>query len=257
MARHIDAWMDGVRLADLGAILIQELTEPTADQEITYGNRPGRAGRDVLVNRRRLLRVTIGIAIRELYDLPKRTAILQAVAGWASGSILELSNHPGQRLHVQQKSAPALGSVRDYTTVMTLDFEASVIPFWEDIDPVTWSHTGSSGTGTMIIPGTVDQVPVEASFTPASGSLTALTVTAVSGGVTQQIQLTGMSVAGPIVFGRDADDRLTITGGGVSLMRYRTQESADDLLIPCGAATVSYTANRSVTASFSARGRWL
>ena len=91
MARHVDAWMDGVRLADLGAILIQDVNEPTADQEITYGNRPGRAGRDVLVNKRRLLRVSIEIAIRELFDLKKRTAILQAVAGWANGSILELA----------------------------------------------------------------------------------------------------------------------------------------------------------------------
>lgn len=256
MARHVDAWMDGVRLADLGAILIQDVNEPTADQEITYGNRPGRAGRDVLVNKRRLLRVSIEIAIRELFDLKKRTAILQAVAGWANGSILELSNHPGQRLHVRQKAAPALGKVRDYTTVMDIDFEASVIPFWEELLPVTISRSGATGSGQMQIPGTVDQVPIEFTFTP-SGTLTALTVSVASGGVTQQIQLTGLSVTGAVVFGRDADDRLTIMRGSTSLMRYRTQESADDLLIPCGNATVSFIANVSGTGVFSARGRWL
>lgn len=256
MARHVDAWMDGVRLADLGAILIQDVNEPTADQEITYGNRPGRAGRDVLVNKRRLLRVSIEIAIRELFDLKKRTAILQAVAGWANGSILELSNHPGQRLHVQQKAAPSLGKVRDYTTVMDIDFEASVIPFWEELLPVTLSRSGATGSGHLQIPGTVDQVPIEFTFTP-SGTLTALTVSVASGGVTQQIQLTGLSVTGAVVFGRDADDRLTIMRGSTSLMRYRTQESADDLLIPCGNATVSFIANVSGTGVFSARGRWL
>lgn len=256
MARHVDAWMDGVRLADLGAILIQDVNEPPADQEITYGNRPGRAGRDVLVNKRRLLRVSIEIAIRELFDLKKRTAILQAVAGWANGSILELSNHPGQRLHVQQKAAPSLGNVRDYTTVMDIDFEASIIPFWEEILPVTLSSSGASGSGQLQIPGTVDQVPIEFTFTP-SGTLTALTVSVASGGVTQQIQLTGMSVTGAVSFGRDADDRLTIMNGSTSLMRYRTQESADDLLIPCGNATVSFSANVSGTGVFSARGRWL
>lgn len=256
MARHVDAWMDGVRLADLGAILIQDVNEPTADQEITYGNRPGRAGRDVLVNKRRLLRVSIEIAIRELFDLKKRTAILQAVAGWANGSILELSNHPGQRLHVQQKAAPSLGKVRDYTTVMDIDFEASVIPFWEETVPVTFSSSGETGSGQLQIPGTVDQVPIEFTFTP-SGTLTALTVSVASGGVTQQIQLTGMSVTGAVSFGRDADDRLTIMNGSTSLMRYRTQTSADDLLIPCGTATVSFNANVSGTCVFSARGRWL
>lgn len=256
MARHVDAWMDGVRLADLGAILIQDVNEPTADQEITYGNRPGRAGRDVLVNKRRLLRVSIEIAIRELFDLSKRTAILQAVAGWASGSILELSNHPGQRLHVQQKAAPSLGKVRDYTTVMSIEFEASVIPFWEEVIPATMSLTGTSQSGTMLIPGTADQVPVEFTFTP-SGTLTSLTVTVACGGVTQQIQLTGLSVSGAVVFGRDAEDRLTIKTGTTSLMRYRTQASDDDLLIPCGSATVSFAANVSGTGVFSSRGRWL
>lgn len=256
MARHVDAWMDGIRLADLGAILIQEVNEPAADQEITYGNRPGRAGRDVLVNKRRLLKVTIGFAIRELFNLSKRREILQAVAGWASGSILELSNHPGQQLHVQQKSAPSLGSVRDYTQVMNIEFEASVIPFWEEKVPATYSMNGTSGSGTMHIPGTVDQAPVELTFTP-SGTLTSLTVTASCKGVTQQIALTGMSVTGPVVFGRDSEDRLTIKTGNTSLMRYRTQASADDLLIPCGLATVSFSANVTGATSFSARGRWL
>lgn len=255
MARHVDAWMDGVRLADLGPILIQDVNEPTADQEITYGNRPGRAGRDVLVNRRRLLRVTIEIAIRELFDLGKRTQVLQAVAGWARGSILELSNHPGQRLHVQQKAAPALGRVRDYTTVMPIDFEASVIPFWEEAAPVECRMTGSSGTGTMLIPGTADQVPVNFSFRPQSAATT-LTISVACGGVTQQIQLTGMSI-GAIDFVRDSEDRLAILAGNVSMIRYRTQASDDDLLIPCGMATVSFSSDAPGEAVFSARGRWL
>lgn len=257
MARHVDAWMDGIRLADLGPILIQEVNEPSADQEITYGNRPGRAGRDVLVNKRRLLRVSIEIAIRELFDLGVRTRAVQAVAGWASGSILELSNHPGQRLHVQQKAAPALGKVRDYTTTMTIDFEASVIPFWEETLPVAiTTASGTSGSGTLLIPGTADGVPVECTFTPG-GTLTALTVTVASGGVSQQIQLAGMSTTAPVIFGRDSEDRLTILSGGISLMRYRTQNSADDLLIPCGSATVQFASDVAGTATFSARGRWL
>ena len=256
MARHVDAWMDGIRLADLGPILIQEVNEPPADQEITYGERPGRAGRLVLVNKRRLLRVSIEIAIRELFNLGRRTAILQAVAGWANGNILELSNHPGQRLHVQQKAAPALGKVRDYATAMMLDFEASVIPFWEEKSPVTCTLTGASGSETMLIPGTVDQNPVEFTFSP-SGTLTTLTVTAACGGNTEQIQLAGLNTSAPVVFGRDSEDRLTIKAGGTSLMHCRTQNSADDLLIPSGCANVSFSANVGGTAVFSARGRWL
>jgi hypothetical protein len=266
MARHVDAWMDGIRLADLGAVLIQDVNEPEADQEITYGNRPGRAGQDVLSNKRRLLRVNIDIAIRELFDLGRRTAILQAVAGWASGDFLQLSNHPGQRLRVHQRTAPSLGAVRNYSEVMHIEFEAAVVPFWEEAVPVTVSDTAAAGepySGPLWIPGTAD-VPVEFTFTPESvpegtpePTLTDLTVTVACGGVTQEIQLTGMNVTGAVTFGRDEDDRMTIMNGETSLMRYRTQTSADDLVIPCGHATVSFEANIPGLGAFSARGRWL
>ena len=254
MARHIEAWIDGVQLSSLGGIIIQGVNEPAPDMEISYVTRPGRNGQDILTRKRKALRVTINIALREIFDLSKRAQMLQAVAGWASGSILELSNHPGQRLHVVCKSSPALGSVRDYTTEIPLEFEANQIPFWEDIMPVSVSGSGASGSATLQIPGTADEVPVEITFTPGS-TLAALTVTVACGGKTRQIALTGMSVSGAIVFGRDAKDRLTIMNGSTSLLRYRSAASADDLLIPAGRATVSWIGSGAIT--FSARGRWL
>ena len=256
MARHVEAWMDGVRLSDLGAVLIQSVNEPSPDQEITYGNRPQSEGRDVLVNKRRGLKITIEAVIRELFDLAKRTKIEQAIAGWASGSILELSNHPGQRLHVTRRMDPALGAVRNYNSVIKIELEASEIPFWEDIVPNTYSGSGSSGSGTLLIGGTGFQIPVDATFTP-SGTLTTLTVTVACDGVTRSIQLSGMSVSGAVAFGRDEHDRLTIKNGNTSLLRYRTQASADDLVVPHGSATVSWSANVSGSMAFSARGRWL
>ena len=32
MARHIEAWMDGVRLGDIGDIVIRDVSEPAAMQ---------------------------------------------------------------------------------------------------------------------------------------------------------------------------------------------------------------------------------
>jgi hypothetical protein len=57
MARHMDAWMDGVKLADVGAILIQQVDESPAEMEITYVTRPIRPGSDVLQNKRKSLKV--------------------------------------------------------------------------------------------------------------------------------------------------------------------------------------------------------
>lgn len=260
MARHVEAWMNGKRLGDLGQIIIQQVSESAPDQEIVYGVRPIRAGQNVRRNRRKALRVSLSIAIRELFDLPRRTAILQQIAGWAAGGgILELSNHPDQQLHVICKSVPALGDVRDYTSEMTIEFEADEIPYWEDKAAVSASATtGASGSATLFVPGTCRDVPVTAVFTPGSGStVTSLSVSVTGGGKTNAIALSGFSASAPVTFGRDEHDRLQITAGTASLLRYRSAASDDDLIIPAGAVTCTWVSNVSVTPAFSAKGRWL
>ena len=257
MARHIEALMDGVRLSDLGRIVIRSVDEPDPEMEIEYINRPWRGGREVQKRKRKSLSITINAAIHELYDLPKRNAIRQAIAEWCDGSILELSNHPEQRLHVISKKEPSLGDVRDYNSELAIELEANEIPYWEDKAKNTASGTGTTGSTTLTIAGTAKEIPVEVTFTPGS-AITALTVTVACKGITKTIALSGMpSSSGAIVFGRDEKDRLTIKRGTTSLLRYRSEESADDLTVPAGIATVSWTAGASGSISFSARGRWL
>lgn len=258
MSRHINAIMDGVPLDAIGPVLIQEVSEPPAEMEITYGTRPGRSGQDVLASRRRSLKVTIGAAIRELYNLGNRTSILQAMAGWANGSVLELSNHPGQQLHVNCRSFPALGNAREYTQQISIELEANENPYWEEKYPVSASGTGASGSAQLFIPGTAGEVPVLASFTP-SGTLTSLTVTAACGGISRSIALSGMSLASgtAVEFRYAAFDRMEIVRGTTGLLQYRSADSADDLVIPAGMATLTWEANVSGTMRFEARGRWL
>lgn len=258
MARHIEAWMDGVRLADIGAIVIDDVNEPAADMDIGYQGRAFRGGQGVQKRRRKSLRVTISAKVHELYDLAKRNAIRQAIAEWCNGSILELSNHPDQQLHVICKAEPGLGAVRDFNALLDIELEANEIPYWEDKMPNSVTGSGSSGSTTLLIAGTAKEVPVECTFTPGS-ALAALTVTVSCGGVTKSIALSGMSIGSgsAVVFGRDEQDRLTIKNGSTSLMRYRSAASADDLIIPAGKATVSWSAGVSGSISFSAKGRWL
>ena len=257
MARHIEAWMDGVRLSDIGAIVIDGVSEPPPDMDISYQAWAQRSGQGVLKRRRKSLRVTIHAKIHELYDLQKRNAIRNAIAEWCGGSILELSNHPDQQLHVMCKAEPGLNDVRDFNSVMDIEMEANEIPYWEDKAPNSVSGSGATGSATLLIAGTAKEIPVEVKFTPGS-TIAALTVTVSCGGVTKSIALSGMSVSsGSIVFGRDDKDRLTIKNGSTSLMRYRSAASADDLIVPAGNATVSWTAGVSGSISFSAKGRWL
>lgn len=256
MARHIEAWMDGVRLSDLGDVIIQDVNEPAAEMEVTYSPRSFRSGQNVIKRRRKSLRVTIHAAIHELFDLPRRNQIRQAVAEWCGGTYLELSNHPDQRLKVICKGEPGLGDVREFTSQLNIELEANEIPFWEEKVPSTVTGSGSSGSETLFIPGTAKEVPVEVSFTPGA-ALESLTVTVSCGGVSRQIALSGMSVTGAITFGRDEHDRITIRSGTTSLLRYRSASSADDLIIPAGQATVTWSASTGGSISFSARGRWL
>ena len=89
--RHLEAWMDSVRLADLGAILIQDIEETNPDQEITYGDRPSRGGRDILRSKREHLGIVISAKIHEQYDLKKRAQAAQAIAAWAESIALVTS----------------------------------------------------------------------------------------------------------------------------------------------------------------------
>ena len=200
--------------------------------------------------------MTISAKIFELYDLKKRNEIRQAIAEWCQGSILELSNHPDQQLHVICKSEPGLNNVRDFNSTLEIELEANEIPYWEDKMPNTATGSGSSGTVNLLIAGTEREIPVDVTFTPGS-TLTSLTVSVSCGGVTKTIALSGMSVTGAVVFGRDEKDRLTIKNGSTSLMRYRTDASADDLTVPHGKATITWSAGTSGSISCSAKGRWL
>ena len=256
MSRRVDAILDNVSLRDIGPILISQVREPPAEMDITYGARPGRSGQDILACRRRMLRISIDAQIKELYNLALRTSVQQAISGWARGSILELSSHPGQQLHVKCRSYPALGEVRDYTSELTIDLEADEIPFWEEKIPTAGSGSGASGSVQLYIPGTADEIPVDAVFTP-SGTLTSLTITAACAGISKTITLSGISTSAAVNLTHNAGSRLEITSGSTSLLPKRTAASADDLLIPAGAATITWTANISGSMQLTARGRWL
>lgn len=261
MSRHIEAWMNGIKLSNLGfcPILIQEVQESAPTQETTYLARPVRPGQDVQKNRRTSLRVTIYVAIRELYNLQNREVTMRMLTMWASGGILELSYRPSQRLHVIGKASPTLGNVRDYTSRIAIELEANTIPFWEDTTIKRVTGTSISGNRTLVVGGNASDIPINITFTPTSSEdkVNDLQVIVTCGGVTREIRLTGMDASGPIVFDRDDCDRLTIKSGSTSLLRYRTDTSSDDLTVPSGTATIIWQADVAGTIVCTARGRWL
>lgn len=252
MPRHIDAWMDGVALESLGGVILQAVSEDAPGMELTTGARPGRSGTRLLVRKRTELQVSMQVAIRERFDLGRRTAIIQALAAWADGSVLEMSNHPGQRLHVKCTSFAAPGEVRNWAEPVRIGVTAYEIPFWEDSVPSSWTASGSTATETLHVTGTAP-APVDVTLSPTADTLTGFSLT-VAG---QTLTLAGLSVgtSASVVIDHDALDLIRIRTGTTSLLDKRT--GADDLIATPGACAVSYTASTACSLTLTVRGRWL
>lgn len=256
MPRHMEAWMDGVQLSSLGDILIQQVYENAPSMEEVTGEIPGRYGQRLFTHDRQTLSVAIEMAIRERFDLAMRSNIAQEIRRWCAGSVLELSNHPGQQLRVVCTALPQLGEVRNYAANLRAEFTAYDNPFWEETVPVTETASGTSGNVALFVPGSAPYMPVDITVSPAEGTLTSFYVRADHGG---NITLNDISVAagGTLTFSRGIRDTLMIRANGASCMSKRTISSSDDLLVIPGSNTINFTANVSCDVTVSIRGRWL
>ena len=262
--RHIDATMDGVALPS--GIIIREVHEDAPTMEILNGERPGRAGQLMLGRKRQSLKVTLECVITEIFNLRTRAEKAQALAQWANGSMLTLSNHYQQRLNGYLSAVPSLGEVRDYNSPLRVEFTADVIPYWENATEYTKSISLQNGISSFTVPGTAP-TPVRLEITPTGGTMTdfsfqvAPTQADLDSAKAQKITLGNMTVSTSqtIYIDRDERDSLYIKVGSAGAMSKRTPESADDLIaIPAATSTyIKWTANTAHSTTMRVRGRWL
>ena len=256
MPRHVEAWIDGVALSSVGPFLIQQVYEDAPALEITEGERPGRSGQLLITRKRQTLKVAMELVIAERFDLMLRTHYMEVLAGWAQGSTLELSSHPGRRLNVACTGEPALNEARNYASGIRIEWTAYEVPYWEDKTATELTLSGDDEEDDLMIPGTVP-APVSLTVTVSSASSAALTDFSVTvGGSTVVLDELEIAATGVITFGRDARDNLMIRSGTTGLLSKRTAESADDLIAGPGITTVSFTGDVACDVVFSVRGRW-
>ena len=254
MPRHIELYMDDVALSSVGPVLVQQVHEDAPTLELMEGDRLGRYGQRLLGRKRQSLKVSVELAIRELFDLTVRARVMESIAAWAQGSKLEMSNRPHRCLMVACTGEPALTDVRDYTARIRIEWTAYTVPFWQDRGYTVCSMAeGQSGSSTLWIPGSVES-PVSLSVT-ASAALTSFSVTV--GGHTVAISGLSVPAGGVLEFGRDALDNLMISLSSVSQLSHRSAASDDDLMAPPGYVPISYTADAACTVTFKSRGRYL
>jgi hypothetical protein len=234
------------------AILIQDVSH-TAPMTTREWLRP--ANRDSMIPGN-MRRDGCGVGIKfvlPVRDYAERMEALSAIKAWGiHGGILETEDRPGQQLHVVCEKMPNMSSVKSIGDVMEIQFKAYTRPFWEESTPETLTMTaGTSGSGTITVPGNIDGALVEAEIT-AGASVSEITLTVGDTSIT----LSGLALENGQIVKIQYDERniQSIKVGGTSLMDKRS--GSDDLLTVCGENAVEYSASASVQVTLKVRGLW-
>ena len=257
MSRHVQVWINNVEITDASPLVIlREPAEQPPEAELTTAERPGAPGARLIGVKRTRLAVTLGFVLRNIFDLSARTAALEEVNAWAQDGILELSNHENRQLQMVVTKRAALGTIRDYNQVYTIECAAVDCPFWQDRAVSSVSVTGASGTAHLTPSGTAPRLPLELAVSPSSAALTALTVGV--NGLQMQFGNFSLPAGQELRLYYDARMLQWITLNGVSSLGARQGGSADDLfVIPRRNNAISFTANTAVQFTARARGLYL
>lgn len=251
-----EVWMNDIALSSIsGNIYVSEIKyKPAAIRTVT-AETAGRNGERIESLKMKGTAVTVSFYLKKT-DNTARQEIVQAIAAWARNGILKTSDRRMMQLHVMCVEPPFVPDVCDWTTPISMKFQSFEKTFWEECIPseVTLA-SGTSGSGTLYVPGNAGDTPVCATVTPAS-SLTDGNITLTVGDTS--ITLTGVSAtsSSPVVISYDQNGFLKIMCGTTSLLSKRT--GSDDLLAGCGQNTaVSFSASAAASVKFSARGLWI
>lgn len=245
--------------ATLNGVALSSINHDLLILDIQYGGVPIEIGANQLAHRdgaiiyrqyREKATVTITFELH-IYDIADRQGALRDVNLWAkNGGILEINDRPEQRLRCVVDSYAAIDSVRDWTKPLQITFAAYENPFWEAKSVESLTLSGSSGSGSLAVPGNYDGALISVNVS-SEGTLTNVTLRANG----EALTLSGMSVSS-FQISYDSHQIQSIKSGNTSLLAYRSGVS--DLLAKCGDSnSLSFTANTSATVVFRVRGLWV
>lgn len=248
-----EVWMNGIPLSSIsGNIYISSIAYKPPAMSVITSVTVGRDGEQVDSVRHKGASVTVSFYLKQTENV-NRQDIVEAIAAWAKKGVLQTSDKPYKRLHVLCTEPPYVPEVCDWSKPISMTFQAYEYPFWEEDAVSQLTLTGSSGSGSLYVPGNAGSTLVEVTVTP-SGSMANITLTVGSTSIT----LTDVSAssASPVTVSYDENGYLRIRCGTTSILSKRT--GSDDLLAECGTGnTVSFSASAAVTVTFRARGLWL
>ena len=251
MTTKYNCALDGASLCALDeSIVILDITEDAPRMhEVTLPLHSG--GHRVLSRCRESITVRIRFAIHE--ESPaRRLAVMQSIRAWAmKGGKLTISPRSGQRLMVACTSLPPL-SLRDWPEEMILAFTSLYAPWWESAEQTVVSGTGVK---TLLVPGTADYADMEVVIMNASAT-TVTELTVHCGDSYMTFRDITLSSGSQIVISH-VRGNLTAKLDGKSILKRRTMDSSDELLLPCGETVEMYVeAAVSLHTFYQVRGRY-
>lgn len=252
------AALNGAQLDQVdNRIIIQGIrTKAGKDQWSAAGLGSG-AGSRVTGKKRDSLDIEIAFTINEKsYRPADRATVLDKVKKWAcGGGVLTVNYKSGQQARVECVQFPEEGDAASRGTY-TIVFRAYAVPYWVETIPTSISRTGVSAiSGVSLTVNGSAKTPLEFTFKNTSGS-TIQTLTISAGGNT--IELTGLSLSNnqTLTLDHTAKGVQRIRVGSTSKMACRTIESADELWVVPGTASVTFEAGGSGNLDVYCYGRY-
>lgn len=262
MRTRISVALNGIELHTIdSAIILQGLDEGAASWNITAGSRAGNAGQHVNSVEKRYRDVIVTFAVSEIRDLIRRSNIIQRVCAWAAaGGDLTVSYRDRQKLRVICQQLPAVKTLTKWAESYSITFRAYDIPFWQSMDRESATiSAGTSGSATLAVKESAGgKLCFEA--TNGSGStVNAVNVTA--NGNSLIFASLGLANGEKLIVDYDEKDiqRLRIKNTSDvyrSVLSKRTTASNDDVLLKCGANTISVTSGAALSWNLYTYGRW-
>ena len=257
MRTRYDVYMDNLPLDAVDpAIYVTDVQETPVSYDATTLQRAKGDGLRVLRRLRDSKQVRVSFMVRET-DVDRRRDMIQRAAAWAMGGrYLSLGDRPGQRLRVVCDTLPSVTSALRWTQDLIMVFTAYAMPYWEADTPIRASFTGKSGTAAIRQAGTAPCF-LEADIANTSGAtLTSLSLTADG----QKMAFSGLALGAGKTLKIYYDENWILRAevDGASVLAQRTEDSADDLILPPGrSTTVTIEASHAVSVTLKARGLWL
>lgn len=268
--RHRAAIND-IQLDELdNRIIVQGIDVDGGKTSLTAVSLYGRDGQRVTREQRDSIDVTVqfGLLIRKS-DMEARSSLLEAVNTWASaaslangGAWLTVNYKPGRRIRVILTNPAEEGDLKDWTNIFNLTFRAYGVPYWVEAEPGARivSPISSAWSGVLNVTGSA-RTAADVELKNESGALINTATVRIGNSEIGFTDL-GLGASERLIIDHDANGYLRIRilspmGIYRSAMAMRTGGSADDLYAMPGAQTAAVSAQRAVTMTATATGRYL